>query len=218
MFKNACILLQLFVKALRPRRRQSVTGVKEHYANEHYDWVTDPKFPEKALHDRRERAMLTKSGQYIANSKVLDVGCGTGLITRNLPGTVTGLDISPWKLKKVRQHAPWAALVLGDAESLPFKNDSFDAVVCTDVLEHLERPDLAVSDAMRVARVLLGTVPSKHLIWRFRRFLTTSDYGTEPFHTYYDERMLRSLLRDYDVKEITKQCLGLELFFAVRRP
>ena len=219
LIKNINTLLYLFKQGLRPPQHHYSTSVKDYYANEQYDWITDIRFPEKVFHDLRRSTMAKKALAYIAYSKVLDLGCGTGLITQVLPGEVTGLDISPWKIERARQHCSRATFLVGDIEntSLLLMDNSFDVVVCTDILEHLEAPNNAVVGALRVLRpegLFIGTVPSKSPIWKLRRFLTTADASGEPFHTYYSKRALQQLLQPFEVIEISYQCLGLELFFA----
>ena len=60
--------------------------------------------------------------------RVLDVACGTGVLTRYLKGEVTGLDGSEEMLKIARERVPGATFVQGDAFSIPFPDASFDRV------------------------------------------------------------------------------------------
>lgn len=219
---NILTLLRLFRGALVPRKAQNLTNVKGYYTTEQYDWITDSKFPERILHDRRYTNTTRRALEYIKGSEVLDLGCGTGLITRALPGSVTGVDIGSWKIERARQHCPHAFFLEGDVEDLSalLSDNSFDAVVCTDVLEHLEAPHKAVAEAWRVLKnkgLFIGTVPSKSIVWKFRRFLTTANTSGEPFHNYYSKRQVRRLLEPFEVLETTHQSLGLEVFFAARK-
>jgi SAM-dependent methyltransferase len=70
---------------------------------------------------------------------VLDIGCGTGFFLAELcalhPGAV-GLDISFEMLKVSEQYVPGARLVMGDAERMPFRPGTFDAVFCKGSLHH----------------------------------------------------------------------------------
>jgi ubiquinone/menaquinone biosynthesis C-methylase UbiE len=70
---------------------------------------------------------------------VLDLGCGTGFFLAELdarhPGAV-GLDISHDMLKVSGKYVPRARIVTGDAEKLPFRDGSFDAVFCKGSLHH----------------------------------------------------------------------------------
>ncbi|MBV0923928.1 class I SAM-dependent methyltransferase [Halomicroarcula limicola] len=82
--------------------------------------------------------------------RVLDVGCGTGELTRVLReesgGTVVGLDADAELLAGVDGPA-----VRGDATRLPFADDSFDLVVCQALLINLPDPEAAVREFARVA-------------------------------------------------------------------
>jgi SAM-dependent methyltransferase len=75
----------------------------------------------------------------LAGKDVLDVGCGRGAGTafvfeRFRPRTMTGLDLAPSAIARCRaEHArPGLTFVAGDAEALPFPDDSFDAVLSVE--------------------------------------------------------------------------------------
>jgi ubiquinone/menaquinone biosynthesis C-methylase UbiE len=68
----------------------------------------------------------------------LDVGCGTGFLTRHLRGAVTGLDQSRRMLDIAAVSAPQASFVLGDALALPFADDRFDRAVSGHFYGHLD--------------------------------------------------------------------------------
>jgi SAM-dependent methyltransferase len=85
--------------------------------------------------------------------KVLDVGGGDGYIAglmRDAGCDVTVLDISTRRLRRAR-HAGFDTDE-GDAERLPYPDDAFDCVVLGEVLEHLDRPGVALAEAFRVSR------------------------------------------------------------------
>lgn len=103
-------------------------------------------------------------------ARVLDAGCGDGVISGDLASRgaqVTGLDLA-WKRvsfarrRSAQQAAGGAALhyVQGSIYDLPFPDGSFDTVLCTDLLEHLDDPQRAVSELVRVSsRWALVTAP-----------------------------------------------------------
>ncbi len=102
-----------------------------------------------------------------AAGRVLDLGCGTG---RNLPyyrrGTATGADPSAQNLARARRRAA-VPLVRARAEALPFKDGSFDTVVCGLVLCSVEDPAAALAELRRVLAPegslrLLEHVRSRH--------------------------------------------------------
>jgi SAM-dependent methyltransferase len=98
-------------------------------------------------------------------ARVLDLGCGAALVAdrlADLPLTYVGLDYGDHHIcsaaAKQRAGRLTAAFVRGDAEALPFADGTFDAVVWSEVIEHLMRPELAVWEVARVLR------PGGHLV------------------------------------------------------
>jgi len=75
-----------------------------------------------------------------APARTLDVACGTGYLTRCLPGLVVGLDQSGTMLELARRQAPEAIFVRGDALSLPFPDRSFERLFGSHIYGHLD-PD-----------------------------------------------------------------------------
>ena len=82
---------------------------------------------------------------------ILDVGCGDGLLTNELPADrdVVGLDLSPAALKTVRRRA-----IQGSILDLPFDEGAFDLVMANDVIEHFipEHRAQALAEMERVAK------------------------------------------------------------------
>jgi ubiquinone/menaquinone biosynthesis C-methylase UbiE len=90
-------------------------------------------------------------------ARTLDVACGTGFLTRNLPGEIVGLDQSEAMLEEARLQAPNATYVQGDALSLPFDDGAFDRLFTAHFYGHLECEDRQrfVAEARRVAHELV---------------------------------------------------------------
>ena len=96
----------------------------------------------------------------VEGSRVLEVGCGTGAVTRTLaawPGVaaVVGIDPSPVLVERARDLAAHLANIsfqVGDARALPFEAASFDVVVFHTALCHIAQPQDAVAQAFRVLR------------------------------------------------------------------
>jgi ubiquinone/menaquinone biosynthesis C-methylase UbiE len=93
-------------------------------------------------------------------ARVLDIGCGTGAVSRFLtryPGVseVVGVDPSPVFLARATQLARDyrnISFEKGDARSLPFPDESFDVVVAHTVLCHVPEPTRVLAEAFRVMR------------------------------------------------------------------
>jgi len=87
--------------------------------------------------------------------EVLDVGCGTGALTREIAacaGRVTGLDLSESMLGVARQACPTVTFQQGNVAGLPFDDSSFDAVVSAFMLMFVPEPKQAVAQMRRVLR------------------------------------------------------------------
>jgi ubiquinone/menaquinone biosynthesis C-methylase UbiE len=132
---------------------------------------------------------------------ILDVGTGTGrfpaavLPDERFDGQVWGLDISLGMLRRARERlvrfGERCTLIWGDADDLPFPDETFDAVVCLETLEFTPSPKRTVSELMRVLRpgaVLLLT----NRIGRARWF---------PGRTYGDDELI-GLLCGYPLSKI----------------
>jgi ubiquinone/menaquinone biosynthesis C-methylase UbiE len=113
--------------------------------------------------DPQQRAMLhtyLTDAALPPGARVLEVGCGTGAVTRVLAtwpgmGEAIGVDPSPVFVARARELArglPALAFEEADGRSLPFGADTFDAVVFHTTLCHVPEPDVMVRNAVRVLR------------------------------------------------------------------
>jgi ubiquinone/menaquinone biosynthesis C-methylase UbiE len=90
------------------------------------------------------------------HGKVLDVGCGTGVMSARLAMSgrqVIGVDLSPAMIDRARrkEHSR-LEFVQGDAENLPIESGSFDAVVNLISFHHYPTPARAIAEFRRVLR------------------------------------------------------------------
>jgi ubiquinone/menaquinone biosynthesis C-methylase UbiE len=91
----------------------------------------------------------------VSRSRVLDVGCGTGQLTARVaaelaPETVVGCDFSRGMLREAVRRSPGLPFVRADAMRLPFRNESFDAVLSTESFHWFPDQDLALTEFFRV--------------------------------------------------------------------
>jgi ubiquinone/menaquinone biosynthesis C-methylase UbiE len=90
--------------------------------------------------------------------RVLDVACGTGVVTRAAadrvgdPGRVVGLDLNPAMIEVAASVRPDIQWRRGDAANLPFDDVTFDAVLCQSALFFFPDPDTAIGEMSRVVR------------------------------------------------------------------
>jgi 2-polyprenyl-6-hydroxyphenyl methylase/3-demethylubiquinone-9 3-methyltransferase len=103
------------------------------------------------------RVLLEELRLAPAGLRVLDVGCGGGLLAEEfarLGCAVTGVDPSEESLAAARTHAAGQGLAIeyqrASGEALPFADGSFDVVYCCDVLEHVTDVDQVIGETARV--------------------------------------------------------------------
>ena len=87
--------------------------------------------------------------------QLLDVACGPGLAAGAAAAAgarVNGIDFSPAMIVMARSFHPAARFAIADAESLPFRDASHDAVIVNFGMHHVERPGRAIAEARRILR------------------------------------------------------------------
>jgi len=136
--------------------------VKAYYdrrAPEYDEWyVGSGRFAERDRPGWREEIdALRRTLEALPPVKTLDVACGTGFLTRHLPGEIVGLDQSESMLEEARRQAPNATYLSGDALSLPFEDSAFERVFTGHFYGHLEQParELFLRESHRVAPELV---------------------------------------------------------------
>lgn len=91
----------------------------------------------------------------ITSGKVLDVGCAYGFMLERFPDSFDkfGVDVSEYAINIAKNRLPSVAFTVSNVEdSLPFQKESFDIIICNDVLEHLENPAVALENIKRVLK------------------------------------------------------------------
>lgn len=127
-----------------------------------YSWTTEEwvrKLEQQARDSHAYRHRLYDRVGLSRAARVLDVGCGTGIITRELadacPGEVVGVDIDGAKLEVARMNCgdvPGLTFQVADAQDLPFPDASFDLVVLNIVLVYIPDKQRALREMARVVR------------------------------------------------------------------
>ena len=151
------------------------------------------------------------------NQKILDVGSSSGTNLRMLDeigyNNYTGLDPSDEAIKQCKKKG-FTKIVKGNACSLPFKNNSIDFIIASDVLEHIENDQLALSEIHRVMKkdsYAIITVPAFKFLW--------SLHDESSMHKRrYIKISLKNLIKtkDFEIKKIFyfNFLLFLPIYFA----
>lgn len=122
-----------------------------------------------------EAARLIHHAGIASGMRVLDVACGTGVVAitaARLGAVVTALDLTPELLERAKHNASLAKVKVewheGDVESLPFGDGEFDAVLSQFGHIFAPRPEVAVSEMLRVLKsggtIAFSTWPPEFLV------------------------------------------------------
>ena len=116
------------------------------------------RYLQQAAWTRNLRTYLFDKAGIEDARRVLEVGCGTGAVLREIhsPASLHGLDLEPASLAECRIHASAASLTRGDAHRLPFPDKSFDIVYCHFLLLWVRDPLQVVNEMARVGRTVLA--------------------------------------------------------------
>lgn len=124
-----------------------------------------------------------------ANS-ILDAGCGEGFTMNKLKENGIGKRIEGIEYEKDaiafgKKLFPELIIKQASIYDLPYKNNSFDLILCTEVLEHLEYPEKALKEILRVLRkYIIISVPNEpiFMLSNFLRGKNLSRLGNDPGH------------------------------------
>jgi ubiquinone/menaquinone biosynthesis C-methylase UbiE len=156
------------------------------------------------------------------NCRVLEAGCGSASFTPLLAqiagesGSVIATDVADDQLEKNRREYPGIHFEHADLQQpLRFESDYFDVVWCSEVLEHLYFPHIAVVEFLRVLKPggqLLVTVPFhgrlKNVIIAMAKF----DHHYDPYYShvrFFTRNTLRTVLSRSGFRDIEISTCGL---------
>lgn len=149
------------------------TFADEHDINEYYDRAS----PLIRFVERRRLSTIRAMLDIKPGERLLEVGCGGGHVLRMFPKTDrTGVDVSGRMIEKARQNLndPSVRLLKGELQDVGLRDGEFDAVICTEVLEHTAYPQAILAEIRRVlhpkGRVVV-TFPNDRLIHTLKSLL-----------------------------------------------
>jgi dolichol-phosphate mannosyltransferase len=162
-------------------------------------------------------------GMVDGSTRILDIGCGSSRIVQSLPQAV-GLDMQLRKLRWLR--APGRQLVQASLMELPFPDEAFDCVICSEVIEHIPTEEITLTDMVRVLApggiLVLGTPDYSRWIWRALegayKKVFPQGYATEHINLY-TRRMLREQIEGMGLTVLDLQYVGAsEMIFKATKP
>lgn len=206
-FESFSILLanMIFIKT----NKYTESDIKEYYEQNPEGIASVPEIPE--IYEMHH--LILERVKKIEPKILLDAGCGKGFTGESIyPFTrdrYYGLDLSSTAIEIAKNKIPKGDFKCGSLTSLPYLNNFFDCVVCSEVLEHIPDYRRAIIEMARVLKVgghLIVTTPNRinpDMIWR----IFTKGKYTEQL---YDSPVFYKNL----IKEFKRQGLIVEESFS----
>ena len=157
-------------------------------------------------------------------SSILDVGSGSAWVAEyfsNKDVKVTSLDISLINVKKAKEKIPTNlhSQIVADSFRLPLKNNSFDTVIASEIIEHVIDPEAFVNELFRVVNPggkLIITTPYKE---KLRYYLCIHCNKKTPVHAHihsFDENKLIELCKDANLSNVKWNTFGNKILIFLR--
>ncbi len=154
--------------------------------------------------------------------KILDIGCGSSKIIQSLPAAVA-LDINLRKLRYLKSSNP--LLIRGDLNYLPFKDNIFSTIICSEVIEHIPKTEKIFLELVRVLKedgeLIIGTPDYSTLTWRFIEWWYYKIFPlgyVEQHISHYTRVELDDLFKKFGFKIIDYKYIGgAELIYQVKK-
>jgi ubiquinone/menaquinone biosynthesis C-methylase UbiE len=152
---------------MKPNSQQDNVEVFGRDVLEHggYLYSTQASLSSRLAHQRISTAVFATVN--FQGAAVIDIGCGDGaytqeIITRGRPARLHGIDLVPEAVELARQKmaAPGVTFGVDSAYELPFPDQSFDIAHLRAVLHHMDEPERAIGEALRVAKTIVVAEPN----------------------------------------------------------
>jgi SAM-dependent methyltransferase len=163
---------------------------------------------------RRLLKSLLSRKEIQKNCSLLDIGCGVGSnlsLLQSLGFMAFGMDTEIYSLSLAKRRLPAIPLINGDLLKLPFKTNSVELIIATDVLEHLQYDIRGIKEIHRVlkqeGKVVL-TVPAFQFLWG-----TQDDVGKH--QRRYSKNQLRKKMEMEGFKILRSSYFNFFLFFPI---
>lgn len=176
----------------------------------------DDKFNGK--HAKSMYESIIKKLENLKSASILDVGFGTGNILKELANiyekneiTLSGIDISKEMFAVAKEKlGNRADLRLGNSENLPWNDNTFDFVLCTDSFHHYPRPEIVLAEMKRVLKskgtLIISDVRAPEIFRKIINFFIR--YSSSGDVKIYSESEMKELYEISGFADVTTERAG----------
>lgn len=157
---------------------------------------------------------LLSEAERLNPESILDVGCGEGFTLERLNQLkigkkLTGVDFLKRAIEIGKKEHPSLDLRVGDIYEIPFEDNTYDLVICSEVLEHVEDPEKGLKELVRVSnRYCLLSVPNEPVFMasNFLRGKNWSRWGNDIEHIQHwtSREFQRFVARKLKIRTVRK--------------
>lgn len=170
------------------------------------------------------RTRARKANPFLFGKKMLDAGCGAGVYSFTAQSkfeTIDAVDISKEKIDYAKSVNPYKNISFQECDlcSLPFKDSSFDIILCTEVLEHIEDDKKALKELSRVllpGGKIIVTVPNMskfHIKNQKAFFHVRAGYSLSDMEKMCEQSGLKITYSEYFSFFLTELCSSINRHF-----
>jgi ubiquinone/menaquinone biosynthesis C-methylase UbiE len=206
----------------QPRTPRLGRGEKGNYYLEYN--TRSLTFPRNIFHAPKMKSAATLAAALSPGAHVLDAGCGAGYVSAEFSPQLKliGVDIETEAIDFCKKNRQGKFLV-APLENLPFDKNTFDLILFTNAIEHLENPHPALAELTRVlkpgGKILVTTENCANVFWillehTWYRFFggPCKPYRRDVHPQRYTRRKLRADLEKHlRVDTLDAAVLGMEL-------
>jgi ubiquinone/menaquinone biosynthesis C-methylase UbiE len=162
----------------------------------------------------------------LSPQSILDVGCGEGFTLEKLRENkigkeLMGIDFSKSAIEIGKKMHPSLTLKQGTIYHIPLKPNSFDLIICSEVLEHLKYPEKALQELVRVTKKnCIISVPNEpwFMLANLLRGKNLSRWGNDIEHIqHWSKRGISAIVEKYFAVTVVKNPFPWTLLVAKKR-
>ncbi|MBC8444049.1 class I SAM-dependent methyltransferase [Candidatus Woesearchaeota archaeon] len=121
---------------------------------DYFDYLLKQDTFPRSLYNRTKKRFVLNQILKLRGKKILDAGVGNGYILKDISdqNRKVGIDLNPRALTYCRENLRGEFISTNLEQKLPFKNNSFDIIICTETIEHMQKPDSLIKEFYRILK------------------------------------------------------------------